>query len=530
MSNDQHSNQSNQHSSENDPLKQLHQFYQSTQPNQPIHANSNQKNSRNSQQQEGENMFQKSLEKMKLWLQNMSALPIMDSILKYHKWLLIGIGIVLFGLIGWIIIANTSEAPEDLIAEFEKAMIEEDKDVLEELIVSDHSQLEIDDVFLNKLIQHGKEDEDFLTGTILLLNAQKDVHTQEQSKVISEILSKSNITKTELLNMGSIYLKQEEGLFGTKYDIAVRPSYIKIEFSTDPTTVKIDGKLIKTKKGSKVHLHGPILPGKYQVQVTKKYPFSDVVVEKDVNLFEGGRTETVTMNLTGETVKFASDVEGTQLFINNRSTQQQVGSDGVEFGPISTNGSLKAHGEFTFPWGKIKSHPIAIDGNSYRYDITPKPFTNPKVKNAIIKVINEYSRQYVAAKAKRDANVFTTLDEKLKQEWARDFADQKEFISNEYYKGQAIKTVVATKGVTISKVDNSDAYKVKVPVQFHRQERTYHIDNDSGDEPLKEKINDTYVWMIYNTKTQKWEITDINSMFVSQGRFTDSQAITTNFQ
>src|SRR5690606_26186696 len=114
-----------------------------------------------------------------------------------------------------------------------------------------------------------------------------------------------------------------------------------------------------------------------------------------------------------------------------------------------------------------------------------------ETKKEVVQTINKYAEEYVEVQEKRDGNLFTTLDERQKKSWINDMNEKREF-TNIYYKGKAVKTIIAVKEGTIKKDDSADVYKIRVPVQFHRRERTY-VRSETGDEPLKEETHNVYM-------------------------------------
>lgn len=511
------SNAKNDNQQANDPLSQLNQFHQMSQPNQ-----SGEKNNGKDPQQKP---LQKWTDQIKSWWSKLKQLPIVEKLKEHQKWLWISGGAIVACFLLLIMVLAFSDS-SDLVQDFEKAMLEEDKETLKDLLVSDHSELEIDDAFVTKLIQQGKEDDDFLSDSVLMMNAQKNIYEEKELEV-NVLMAEKDMTKQEILNEGNIYLKENKSFFGPDYVISVRPAYIKITSSTEPTQITLDGKPIQLKNGSTEQLVGPILPGKYKVVANKKYPFSEVIDEEEVNLFEKKRTVSIDFDLKGETVTFKSSIKGTELFINNKATGKKVGESGTEFGPVSTNGKLKAYGQFQFPWGTSKSNPVPVESEYGGIDITPNPFSNAKTKNEIIKVINNYAKEVVEVQKKRDGNLFTTLDEEAKKDWVNDMADKREYHSKSSYKGEAVKTVIAINRATITHGKNADIYKIKVPVQFHRREREYN-QFDDGNEPLEEKISDHYTWLTYNNNEKKWEISGLNPIFFGQDIFKDPSVVTTD--
>lgn len=529
---DKENNQSNHSNPKNnretsDPLGQLNQFHQNINSNSP-RAN---RNGENDQGQQQENGFQKWINQLKSGWSKLLELPIVEKFKENPKWLWISGGaIACFLLLIMVLVAFSGSS--DIVEDFETAMLEEDQERLKDLLVSERSELEIDDKFVTKLIEYSKESDRFLSDMVLFLNAQKNIYEENEIEA-NAFMSEYLLSKNDLFSISKLNLKENSSLFGPDYVISVSPTYIKVSSSVEPTQITLDGEPIEVKKGSKEHLIGPILPGKYTVEASKKYPFSEVIDKDEVDLLKpdikGKKTATVEFDLVGDEVTFKSEIEGTELFINEKSTGKKVGRRGIDFGPVSTNGSLKAYGQFQFPWGILKSDPVPVEKGLGGVDITPNPLSDSKTKDEVIKVINKYSQEVVEAQEKRDGTLFTTLDEKQKNDWINEMQHKKEYQSKRYYRGKAIKTVIAVKRATITQGEDADTYKIKVPVQYHRHEREYN-QFDKGDEPLKEKISDQYTWLTYNHKEKKWEISGLAPIFFAQDLFKDSSVVTIDFE
>lgn len=522
-----------------DPLGQLNRFHQNIQPNQPANHTPNQSGN-NHQEKHPSKPTDQNEKRLKSWWEEWRQTPFVQTLRENKKWLWI-VGGALAACVCLLLMIFAMNDSTDVIEEFEMAIVDEDKEKLKDLLESDDSSLEIDDAFLEKLLEYSSENDWFVDLITRILRGQKSIYEEDDEKFdyyISPIFGKiesfdkGELTKKLFMDETSdfkIYLKENTGIsriFGPDYVIGVRPTYIKISLSDSPTQVLIDEKPVELKKGAKEQIIGPYLPGEYTIKAAKKYPFALVIDEKEVNLFSEKQTVSVEFDLTGEKVTFESDIEGTELLIDNQSTKTTVGQDGKEFGPVSTDGDSKAVGQFTSSWGTIKSDPIPI--STGKVNITPNPLSNPQIKAEVVKRINDYAKERVEAQKKKDGTLFTSLDENLKSRWINNMADRREYRDN-VYKGEAVKTVIAVKKATITESDKSDTFKIKVPVQFHWRERNYGAWDD-GDEPLVEAIKERYTWLTYNSKEKRWEISELNPIFFSQDLFKDSSVVTTNFK
>ena len=518
-----------------DPLRQLNQF-ETRRPKQP--GNQNQQNQPQAQHNVDWSALQQQLKDWfhqlrNLWEQQWSQSPLFEKLRENPRLIWIaGVSLVVCLLVVGVLFASSDDESEDVVEEFHQAVLDGDKEKLKDLLESDEPDLKVDDAYLTKLIDTFDENERILSFTTDIMRAQKRLYEgKEQEAVIflqDYMREEPNIHDIRKLAKESrIYLKENDGLFsffGPDYVIGLRPTYFKLSLTNAPTQITLDQKPLQLKKGAKEWVIGPLLPRKYELKAVKKYPFAEVVDQQEFDGFKEKPHVTITFRLKGTNATFKSEIEGTELFINNQSTKKKVNREGVDFGPVSLDGTLKAHGQFTFPFGTLKSDPKSISSDIV--DITPNPFSDEKVKQEVIKRINDYAREVVEAQKKKDGTLFTSLDDNLKSKWVNDMAEEREY--NTTYKGEAIKTVIAVKDVMITKSEEGDTYKIKVPVQYHWGEREYNR-FDTGSEPLEENVEESYTWLTYNHKKKRWEISERNPIFFSEDLFKDSSVITTEF-
>lgn len=538
--------------SSNDPLRQLNQF-ETRSPKQP--GNQKQQNQPQTQHHFDWNALQQQLKAWFHQLRNLweqwSQSPFVERLKENPRLIWIGGGslvVCLLVIVGIVFASGDDDESKDVIEEFHQAVLDGDKEKLKEMLESDDPDLEIDDAYITKLIDSINKDDKFLLFLLNIMRIQKSLYEgKDQEAVIyfEESLNDIGVPKKikkeakEKVKLGelrklkeqfNIYLKENDGLFsflGPDYVIGVRPVYIKLSLANKPTKVILDQKPIQLKKGAKEQVIGPLLPRFYVLKATKKYPFAEVTDKEEIFplINDDNNIHKLEFYFIGTNATFKSEIEGTELFINNQSTKKKVNREGVDFGPVSLDGKLKAHGQFTFPFGTLKSDPQTISEETV--DITPNPFSNEKVKQEVIKRINDYAKEVVEAQKKKDGTLFTSLDDNLKSKWVNDMAEEREYSTS--YRGEAIKTVIAVKDVTITKSEEGDTYKIKVPVKYHWRERKYGA-FDTGNEPLEEKVEESYTWLIYNHKQKRWEISELNPIYFSEDLFNDSSAITTDFK
>ncbi|SHF25308.1 hypothetical protein SAMN05444392_11215 [Seinonella peptonophila] len=197
------------------------------------------------------------------------------------------------------------EMPEsaEVIENFKKAVLMENLGELESSLSPD-KDVEIETKYLKQLISYYKEEPKEFDELISLLFAQQSLLDQESNSFQSNELL-STTSPDQILNAGSLYLKKEEGIFSDSYLIGVRPHYIFIKTEPSNANIKIEGKDVHTTtKQGEVFKYGPVMPGIYQIEGSREYPYRKVTEKEEVNfLKENRKSMSIEANLTLKEIK-----------------------------------------------------------------------------------------------------------------------------------------------------------------------------------------------------------------------------------
>ncbi|WJE55680.1 hypothetical protein QRE66_28175 (plasmid) [Bacillus cereus] len=179
---------------------------------------------------------------------------------------------------------SMSESTE-AIEKFKNAILTENLNELEDSLSPD-KDMTIDSTYLKQMVSQYKKEPKTFDKLINLLYAQQSLLVKESNSVQSNELLRTQ-SPDQILNAGSFYLKKEKGLFSDNYVIGVRPHYIFVKASPDKAVIKIDKKKVyTTKTKGEVYKYGPVLPGIYQVEGERKYPYRTVTEKQEVNLLK----------------------------------------------------------------------------------------------------------------------------------------------------------------------------------------------------------------------------------------------------
>jgi uncharacterized membrane protein YvbJ len=405
-------------------------------------------------------------------------------------------GIAVLAAVAVLVIAGASiasaaaDGPEDVVRKFEEAVHNNDVAALEEILSPDDDRMKIDRKHLAQFLQLMQTNKEYMEATMSLLHYQSATYQAD-----------GNVSYgSDEYAWVDYYLKWEEGVLFDSYSIGVRPYYLHIKASETGGTVKVDGKEVLTPKQGASKVLGPLMPGKYKVEGTKKYPYALVSDTRTVELFgnEEGRVE-VEVDLTGTYIQLDSAFKDTRVIVNGKPIHKTV-EELQKFGPVSLNGSITLQGERKFPWGVSRSDEKKVTENTTNVDLTPKPFADKKGKDRIVQTINTFFKQWIAAKERRDPSIFTVGGDDLKRELIEEIEDIKEDLENpwgaEPFKGVPLGTRIDFDNLEFTYAN--DHYVVKIPVEFHSK------NNDNFEDRMEEEFEVKLVELRYDEKGKRW--------------------------
>lgn len=430
--------------------------------------------------------------------------------------------VFLLGIITISIIFANRPSSEDLVNEFENAVLTSDTNTLEKLIESPNKDMKVTKEDVEQFISYAKDNNEYTQELVFILHAQRAILEEDnQARLQNPIFE--NATEGEIKNAGDFYLEKDGGLFGG-FHIYARPYSLKVSANQPDTVITLNGKKVfETKKGQLEETITGLAPSKYTITGTKKYEFANIQTKDEVSLFDDEeRQSEIELDVEGKKIGVEATIENVEIFVNGKTTgkkaemiKEDVGglfgnSDDDEetnFGPVSTDGSIKVHGEVTYPWGAATSVAQTVGEDTVSVDVTPKPFGEKENKDKVVQVINDFAKQRVQALVQQNASVIKTASDNIVKEYAEDIQFDK---SNEnYWKGTALGTRIDFGNVTLSK--EKDQYRVKLPVELHSEQKQYYGWNE--DDPLEEVFEEYLVVATYDEKSKQWTIDELEDYY-----------------
>jgi uncharacterized membrane protein YvbJ len=441
---------------------------------------------------------------------------VVQFVLRYKKWLLIAVAVVavLVGIIGM----SSQDDPKALIDQFQQAVANGDVNELESLVVSD--DVDLNEKYLQQFINYAQNHADYFQATMQILRWQLASYNPTADTGM-EYGTDAFPSIAELKNMGDFYLrKNEHWLLPDTYEIVVRPYYLNLKTNEPGAVLKVDGKeVLKTTNDKLTYRMGPLMPGVYDISAEKKFPYANLHTEQKMELF-GSDNHNVTGDLTLEEfdVGIQSSFPDTQVYINGKPTGKTVAQMN-KFGPVSKDGSVKISGWYRFPWGPAQSEAIPVDENTDSVDITPNPFLQKQYQQMLTDVINQFAKQKILAKVKRNTSLMTTATDDVKQNYVVE-----DYIT---YNGQALGTTIDYDQASLT--TENGLYTVKLPVKFHyKMQETAEY---TGPSPMEEQYDDEEVTLEYHPDTKKWLVANEESLFDfgSDDYFTGTNTVQSDF-
>ncbi|MFD4820142.1 TcaA 3rd/4th domain-containing protein [Peribacillus butanolivorans] len=448
--------------------------------------------------------------------------------------ILILLGLFLIGIIATFYMYFTRPSGEEIVNQFEAAVNQGDIDTLEKLVTG-NKEMKLTKKNLEQLISYAKDEPSYLKESVFIMKAQAAIEEKDKDAKLQNPIFKM-ATEGEILQAGDYYISKEDGLFSS-FQIYARPYSLTVSSDQADTLIKVnDDEFLETKEGNLETTIQNLPPGIYTVTGSKKYEYAEINTKEEINLFEDDTfSKSVSLELTGEQLAIESDVEDISIFINGKDIGKKAtvkedsifggnNEDAELFGPFSTDGSIKVHGEAKFPWGIAKSEPQTIKEDMTSLDVTPKPFADKTNKDQVVQTINDFAKQRIQALVKKDAKIIKTASDNIVKEYAEDIQFAK--LNESYWKGEALGTRIDFGNVTLS--NENEQYQVKLPVEFNSKEKEYHGFNE--DEPLEEESEVTWLILTYNIESKKWIVSEIESNYFDNDVMKGNEVVKTEFK
>ncbi|GLI90658.1 MULTISPECIES: TcaA 3rd/4th domain-containing protein [Bacillus subtilis group] len=420
--------------------------------------------------------------------------------MKKKIWI-ISIPIILL-LLGLVFYFTKSEKPSDLANAFEKSIQNEDSKTLYKLVALD-KDIHWTHNDAKNIIKYLKKDQSDLEDQLKLLHAQASYY--ESNGKVSNMISQEYPGES-ITNIGPFYIKREKSIFGDKYVLKARGYKVQVETEKD-AKLTFDG--IDVDSNKEYQNLGYYGPGVYSLKGSKKYDYTTVDNEKEIVLFDPEDfDESVSLDLSGETINVSSEIPHTKLIVNGKVAQDEINEED-SFGPVADN--ITIQGASTFPWGEGKSKEIKVKGNNDdEYDITPSPIVNDDMKNTVKSLINSFAKNRVAAKEKKNISLLKNVSDNLRKEYNDEIST---YDDQNYYQGKALGTRIDFSKASYEK-ENGGKEILSVPVEFHTKSRNaYEFINSD----VEDKYDEEIIGLEYNPNKKSWVIDSEESDYSSGG-------------
>ncbi|MGL4774654.1 MAG: TcaA 3rd/4th domain-containing protein [Clostridium sp.] len=211
---------------------------------------------------------------------------------------------------------------------------------------------------------------------------------------------KVNLLMKELKGDGKsthMEIKNESGLLGSSYYVELKVYNLRVDSNYKEGTIYIND----TEQISAGNTLRGLVPGVYTIRGVIEGEFGqieetqNVVVERDA---------VTTLNYKASDVTINSPFGDAIVFINGEKTDYTV-DEFKDIGPITQDGTVKAHIEKDFPWGKIKSEEYTIkDISNIKIDME---ISNDVLIKDVTNVVNGFYESVFSALNEEEKDLIT---------------------------------------------------------------------------------------------------------------------------
>ncbi|SDB86071.1 TcaA 3rd/4th domain-containing protein [Shouchella lonarensis] len=306
--------------------------------------------------------------------------------------------IQIFAVVGGVFIAggiayqvgSYIHSPDRVVRALEKAVENEDAEGLVKLLSSNRDDWEVGLKEAEALLDYLKEDERSMDRVMTTLFDQADMYRQQSGD------AKRDIDQIYGDVSASLLLKETGRswfLYDT-YEIEMIPVHLEASVPEEAILYFNDEEVPAVDKEN--DLYGPFGPGKYELKMTFPDALVDVEVTETVTLFDVySDREHALFDSDVREVSVTAAHDDMDLYVNGEKTDVTVGEGETSLGSLPTDGSVTMAVEKSFPWGKVRSEDVEIDGG-YMY-VDEFPVVSEEQQGEIMEMLNEHRAQYVEA-------------------------------------------------------------------------------------------------------------------------------------
>lgn len=242
------------------------------------------------------------------------------------NWIVISIAVVFLFLLTGYCIGRSNTSKSSLLSNLEVALKEGKPSKLDDISLVNGQKVEKEE--LEPLIDYYKSNSSRVDSTI------KDLKTKGETDAFK--------------------LRSKDSIFGEKYYLDIKTYSIKINSNFKEARFQLNDNKDKLIVSGNSFLR--LVPGIYNIKGTLKSEYGNLKVKDEVLLMSN---EDIELNFNAVNLKITSTVTDAEVYINDKDTKTLV-LDNKEYGPLSSDGSVKVHIEKDYPWGRLTSEEVEV--------------------------------------------------------------------------------------------------------------------------------------------------------------------------
>ena len=318
---------------------------------------------------------------------------------KKQKLILQIVGAIVVFIVGFSMWANSYQSPQSVEKRFKAAVTKEDSAKIKRLMVhEDGSAVSV------------KEAEAFLK--------------------LAKEEGKSVVTRLTSIAQHGKFL----GIYGA-HKIEAIDQFVYYDRPVDGLTFQFNGEnVVEHIRNDNEVVHGPMLPGIYDVTAIFKGEYGETSSEGSVTLANIGRDYTwIGLDIPVSNVIFYinnhDDLDVKTSFIKINETNIPINGDGqtAEVGPFVLDGTQEVQTVVSMPWGEVISSPIKVDSTymNVRADVL-----SDEQYSSVVDTLKEYGEQNTMALAALSTDPLTVVTPDFKVYFEKNYLS-----NNRYYTG-----------------------------------------------------------------------------------------------
>ena len=268
-------------------------------------------------------------------------------------------GVILFALLaGGYYVMQQMTAPKAVADAFIEAINKKDTAAMQKFINDGQYEIKADDKETQQFIDYLHENPRMITSIAEgLLN---DAKKYEGNLFLKE--------EKESTPLASLKLDGKKWILFDHYTIQIQTFYTDITSDLDKTDIYINNKKAGTMEDDE-ETFGPFLPGEYTVKAVVNGEYGKVEQKLKIDTADvDGATEMIDFDWSDYFVPVYSDHDDSILYVNNKSTKQEVG-ELEEIGPVLLDGSVKVFAQKKFGESVKKSNVVTLKEGIYSAEL-----------------------------------------------------------------------------------------------------------------------------------------------------------------